>query len=197
MKDNGKKSSPGWLIGVIAAGAADLILLVLLIIFMVLPEGGGGDVKADVPEDFTANADTYFDTEYESEYTPGVSVKFSGGKVQASSDDSDSTDETVDDEGGKYSGFVFPDSDKVLLTDDEISDTVKDADTCRRAINEIYARHGYEFTMQENVDFFNKYDWYKDMDKESDMEKVSAGFSKTEKANVDKLLEYEDAHNWN
>ena len=197
MKDNGKKSSPGWLIGVIAAGAVDLILLVLLIVFMVLPEGGGGDVKADVPKDFTANADTYYDTEYESEYTSGASVKFSGGKVQASSDDSDKTEEKADDEGGKYSGFVFPDSDKVLLTDDEISDTVKDADTCRRAINEIYARHGYEFTMQENVDFFNKYDWYKDMDKESDMEKVSSEFSKTEKANVDKLLEYEDAHNWN
>ena len=35
------------------------------------------------------------------------------------------------------------------------------------------------------------------MDKESDMEKVSAQFSKTEKKNVDKLLEYEDAHGWN
>ena len=96
-----------------------------------------------------------------------------------------------------YSGFVFPDSDKVLLTDDRIKETVTDADTCRRAINEIYARHGYEFTMQENIDFFNQYDWYKNMDKESDMEKVSAQFSKTEKANVDKLLEFEDENGWN
>ena len=62
---------------------------------------------------------------------------------------------------------------------------------------EIYARHGYEFTMQENIDFFNQYDWYKNMDKESDMEKVSAQFSKTEKSNVDKLLEFEDANGWN
>ena len=32
---------------------------------------------------------------------------------------------------------------------------------------------------------------------DTDMEKVSAQFSKTEKENVDKLLEYEDAHGWN
>ena len=51
--------------------------------------------------------------------------------------------------------------------------------------------------MQENIDFFNQYDWYKNMDKESDMENVSAQFSKTEKSNVDKLLEFEDENGWN
>ena len=170
-----------------------MILLVLLIAAFVLPEFGGADITADVPKDFTANADTYTDIEYDSEYSSDASVNFSGGSLKESSGGS----ETTDDEDGMYSGFVFPDSDKVLLTDDRISETVTDADTCRRAINEIYARHGYEFTMQENIDFFNQYDWYKNMDKESDMEKVSAQFSKTEKSNVDKLLEFEDANGWN
>lgn len=193
MNNKGVKSSPGWLIAVIAAGVADVILLVLLIAAFVLPEFGGSEVTADVPKDFTANADTYTDIEYDSEYSSDASVNFSGGSLKESAGGS----ETTDDEDGMYSGFVFPDSDKVLLTDDRISETVTDADTCRRAINEIYARHGYEFTMQENIDFFNQYDWYKNMDKESDMEKVSAQFSKTEKSNVDKLLEFEDANGWN
>ena len=193
MKNNEKKSSPGWLIAAIAAGVADVILLVLLIAAFVLPEFGGADITADVPKDFTANADTYTDIEYDSEYSSDASVNFSGGSLKESAGGS----ETTDDEDGMYSGFVFPDSDKVLLTDDRIKETVTDADTCRRAINEIYARHGYEFTMQENIDFFNQYDWYRDMDKESDMEKVSAQFSKTEKSNVDKLLEFEDENGWN
>ena len=193
MKNNEKKSSPGWLIAAIAAGVADVILLVLLIAAFVLPEFGGADITADVPKDFTANADTYTDIEYDSEYSSDASVNFSGGSLKESAGGS----ETIDEEDGMNSGFVFPDSDKVLLTDDRIKETVTDADTCRRAINEIYARHGYEFTMQENIDFFNQYDWYKNMDKESDMEKVSAQFSKTEKSNVDKLLEFEDENGWN
>ena len=193
MKNNEKKSSPGWLIAAIAAGVADVILLVLLIAAFVLPEFGGADITADVPKDFTANADTYTDIEYDSEYSSDASVNFSGGSLKESAGGS----ETTDDEDGMYSGYEFPDSDKDLLTDDRIKETVTDADTCRRAINEIYARHGYEFTMQENIDFFNQYDWYKNMDKESDMEKVSAQFSKTEKSNVDKLLEFEDENGWN
>ena len=62
MKDKKAKSSPGLIAAVIAAGAADAILLVLLVLFLVLPEAGGGSVEADVPEDFTANSDTYYDT---------------------------------------------------------------------------------------------------------------------------------------
>ena len=137
MKNNEKKSSPGWLIAAIAAGVADVILLVLLIAAFVLPEFGGADITADVPKDFTANADTYTDIEYDSEYSSDASVNFSGGSLKESSGGS----ETTDDEDGMYSGFVFPDSDKVLLTDDRISETVTDADTCRRAINEIYAEY--------------------------------------------------------
>lgn len=193
MNNKGAKSSPGWLIGAIIAGVVDVILLVLLIVVLVLPGFGGSEVTADIPEDFTANADTYSDIEYDSEYSSDASVNFSGGSLKESSGGS----ETTDDEDGMYSGFVFPDSDKVLLTDERISETVKDADTCRRAINEMYARYGYEFTLQENIDFFNQYDWYKNMDKESDMDKISAEFSETEKKNVDKLTLYEDDHGWN
>ena len=137
MNNKGVKSSPGWLIAVIAAGVVDVILLVLLIVVLVLPGFGGSEVKADIPDDFTANADTYSDIEYDSEYSSDASVNFSGGSLKESAGGS----ETTDDEDGMYSGFVFPDSDKVLLTDDRIKETVTDADTCIRAINEIYAEY--------------------------------------------------------
>lgn len=192
MKNKKAKSSPGLKIGVIAAGAVDAVLLILLIVFLVLPEAGGGSVKVDLPKDFSPNADTYYDADYEELYTSDATVNFSGGSVS-----SEAPSETGDQSDGKYSGFVFPDSDTVLLTDERISETVTDAATCRRAINEIYARHGYEFTLQENIDFFNQYDWYKDMAKESDMAKVAAAFSSTEKANSEKLQQYEQANGWN
>lgn len=193
MKDNKVKSSRGLKIAVIAAGVVDVVLLVLLIVSLVLPEAAGGNVKADMPKDFSPNADTYYDGEYEFSYTSDASVNYSGGSLQEESVSSD----TAAGEDGKYSGFVFPDSDTVLLTDERISETVTDAETCRRAINEIYARHGYQFTQQGNIDFFNQYDWYRDMTKESDMEKVSAAFSSTEKANSEKLQQYEQANGWN
>ncbi len=194
MKNKNSKSSPGLKIAVIAAGVVDAILLILLIVVFVLPEAGGGSVKADVLKDFSANADTYYDADYESSYSSDVSVNYAGGSL---TEGTPSGSDTADADGGKYSGFVFPDSDTVLLTDERISETVTDAETCRRAINEIYARHGYQFTQQGNIDFFNQYDWYRDMTKESDMEKVSAAFSSTEKANSEKLQQYEQANGWN
>ncbi len=81
----------------------------------------------------------------------------------------------------------------MALTDSRIRETVKDYATCRRAINEIYARHGYAFTKQENIDYFNTYEWYKTMEKESDMTKVSRQFNSIEKSNVEKLQAYEDS----
>ena len=84
----------------------------------------------------------------------------------------------------------------MALTDSRIQETVTNASLCRRAINEIYARHGYAFTKQENTDFFNQYDWYKNMQKESDMSVVAGRFSSVEKANVEKLQAYEDSKGW-
>ena len=158
MKDKKAKSSPGLIAAVIAAGAADVILLVLLVLFLVLPEAGGGSVEADVPEDFTANSDTYYDTEYESEYTSDASVSFSEGSVQeGGASDTDSGDP---EDGGQYSGFVFPDSDTTLLTDEQISETVTDAATCRRAVNEIYARHHRKFVLEDVQAYFDSKSWY-------------------------------------
>lgn len=193
-KNEKAKSSPGLKAGVIIFTVLDVILLVLLIVFLVLPESGGSSLKADLSKDFSPNADTYYDMDYETDYSSDASVNYSGGNLSVQTPSDAASENEAD---GKYSGFVFPDSDIIILSDARIKATVTDAETCRRAINEIYARHGYQFTLQENIDFFNQYDWYREMDKESDMAKVSAQFSSTEKANADKLQLYEQDNGWN
>ena len=78
----------------------------------------------------------------------------------------------------------------------KVNEKVKDKQTLRLAINEIYARHGYQFTAEEYTNHFNQFDWYKNMPKEADMNKVSAGFSEIEKKNVEKLQAYSNTKGW-
>ena len=56
--------------------------------------------------------------------------------------------------------------------------------------------YGYQFSKQENTDYFNQYDWYRNMPKETDMNVVAAEFSSVEKKNVEALQAYEDSKNW-
>ena len=53
----------------------------------------------------------------------------------------------------------------------------------QRAINEIYARHGYKFKSDDILKHFQQYSWYKP--DETDMNKVSGRLNSTEKANVE------------
>lgn len=55
-------------------------------------------------------------------------------------------------------------------------------------INEIYARHGYKFSNEKILDYFKQKDWYNEIGSySSSQETVAAGFSSTEKANVEFL----------
>ena len=83
-----------------------------------------------------------------------------------------------------------------MITKTRMKETLTNKSLCRRAINELYARHGYQFTKQENTDYFNQYDWYRNMIKESDMSVVASEFSSTEKKNVEALQAYEDSKGW-
>jgi uncharacterized caspase-like protein len=55
-------------------------------------------------------------------------------------------------------GFIFPDSDRRLLTRDEISPL--DKQQLRFARNEIYARRGRKFVIAEVREYFERFDWY-------------------------------------
>lgn len=105
-------------------------------------------------------------------------------------------DDTIDTSDDPYAGFVFPDSDTTIITKTQMKATLKTRSLCRRAVNEIYARHGYQFSKQENTDYFNQYDWYRNMPKETDMSIVASEFSSVEKKNVEALQAYEDSKDW-
>ena len=95
-----------------------------------------------------------------------------------------------------YAGFLFPDSAKVLITEAEIAARANSKELCQRAINEIYARHGYQFTKQENLDYFNQYAWYVGMPKVTDQEIISQQLNGIEKTNVATITNYMTARNW-
>lgn len=69
------------------------------------------------------------------------------------------SDEEVADLKAKAEGnYIFPDSDKKYLSEDEVRS--KSADELLKGRNEIYARHGRMFDMQELADYFAQQPWY-------------------------------------
>lgn len=68
--------------------------------------------------------------------------------------------------------YIFPDSDSRMLSKDELMD--KTAQELKIARNEIYARHGREFTDESVQEYFNEKSWYtpiyapEDFDKKGD-----------------------------
>ena len=185
-----EQSSPTMKILVIVFGAVDVLLAAVLVLCFVFTSSGGSSLKADLSADFKENAKEYWESKDTAEYSSSVVFSYgSEGTVAPSA-------ETGTDENSMYAGFVFPNSDVVALSDSEIQSKVTSYEVCRRAVNEIYARHGYAFTKQENVDYFNHYDWYRNMAKETDMSIVSSRFSVTEKQNVEKLQAYEKSQGW-
>ncbi len=200
----------------ILAGVIDVLLAGLLVLALTAnPSTGESTAEANLASDFVSNDDSYSSDAASEEYEVSSSVSY---KSSVSTADSSSADEDEEEEStagtssgstssgststgtsasSMYDGFVFPDSNTVLLTSNRISSTVTDAATSRRAINEIYARHGYLFTKQENLDYFNTYSWYRNMTKISDMTTVAKQFNSIEKANVENLQAYENSKGWN
>ena len=76
----------------------------------------------------------------------------------------DDTDEPSSDTGsspstGTDSSYIFPNSSKKKLTRAQILDVNKS--NWGYARNEIYARHGYQFTKSQYKNYFSKKSWYK------------------------------------
>ena len=98
------------------------------------------------------------------------------------------------------SDFIFPSSDTTLITEAEMRQKLTSAELCQRAVNEIYARHGYQFHEDKNpVDYayFNSKAWYQALPKYENQEDVRKLFNSTEIANVDALMAFKEAQGWN
>lgn len=87
--------------------------------------------------------------------------------------------------------FIFPNSSSEVLDAAYVSSVVSSKAECQRAVNEIFARHGYQFHREKNAadyDYFNSLGWYQAMSKVDSSTAVEASFNAVEKANIDLLL---------
>lgn len=178
---------------VVLFGILDVLLIIALALTFFLKEGAASDMKPDISKDFKINAENYGKSDSKEEYASNVTIVYNGSGIVEEESAKKSESEKGQEESSE---FVFPNSDKELLTDVQIAEKVKDKSTLRYAINEIYARHGYQFSTEEYSNYFGQFDWYKNLPKEADMNVISAGFSATEKANVEKLQAYSSANGW-
>ncbi|MDO4616722.1 MAG: YARHG domain-containing protein [Lachnospiraceae bacterium] len=193
----------------IAAGIVDLLLMGLFVFTLFTdPSRSGVETTAQLSADFESNEELYGSADPVKNFEIDASVSYRSSNTgtagsAASRSDTETPPETAVPSSGNssgsdpYAGFVFPDSNTVLITTARMRSTLTDAATCRRAINELYARRGYLFTKQENRDYFNTYSWYKNMAKESDMTVVARRFSNIEKQNVENLQAFENSMGWN
>ena len=95
-------------------------------------------------------------------------------------------------------GFVFENSSLEYLNQKDIESLRDMADgseytfseLLRFTVNEIYARHGYNFVKKEYADFYNNYTWYISLDKVKSVEWEE--FNDYEQKNLTLILNYEN-----
>ena len=113
-------------------------------------------------------------------------------------EDSDHTDDTdhdstsVSDSSGtttKEKGIIFPTSSTKVISKKKIA-ALSDS-KLRKAINEIYARHGYKFNNKDLLEYYSKYDWYEPT--ESDQQAVKDSFNSTEQTNISRMEKERDS----
>lgn len=199
MNEKKKKSSAG--IKVCIAMAALLDVFLVAAIGLVLLNGrisAGG--KANLSDTFVANGDSYFERG-EEEITPEEDTIHIRNEAAKEAEATQTPAPTVvpggvSASGADANGFLFPESNARAIREEEMAAKLTDKDACRHAINEIYARHGYQFSNPEISEYFNQYDWYKNLTKEADMAKIDGKFSVIEKKNIESIQKYKAAKGW-
>lgn len=103
---------------------------------------------------------------------------------QDNNENDDSEDNQQESDEDPYAGFIFPDSHERYLSESEASGL--SSDDAQMAINEIYARRGWDFKKEKYKKHFSQYSWYHPVSRdEGDMH-----FNEYEKANIKLLSKY-------
>ena len=90
-----------------------------------------------------------------------------------------------------YDDFILPESDRTYVTREDIAySTNGSQQDTQRAINEIYARHGWIFGSEYYDKLFRGFDWYIPMYKPDEFD--NSWLNKYEKENLNLLTEYRD-----
>ncbi|MBR4671375.1 MAG: YARHG domain-containing protein [Butyrivibrio sp.] len=98
---------------------------------------------------------------------------------------------TISDSEAKGEGnadYLLPNSDKELISEDDLEGF--DAEKCKLARNEIYARHGRKFKDEELQSYFDAKEWYEGTIDPDDFNEES--LSETEIKNKDTIVKYEE-----
>lgn len=87
-----------------------------------------------------------------------IRLSRSGKTITCTLEDDGSYNWDDEDDEDWYEDYIFPDSDRVKLTRDDIYSIPRSLWAYAR--NEIYARHGYSFKIKKYRDYFSEKDWY-------------------------------------
>lgn len=102
------------------------------------------------------------------------------------------TEDEKQEESEAKNEYIFPDSDKKYLSEDEIRSV--DVDKLAFGRNEIFARHGYIFKNETYQEYFEGTSWYKGTVTASEFDE-DAVFNDQEKKNVELIKSIEDEVN--
>ena len=107
-------------------------------------------------------------------------------------DDYDGEDELNNDVETKAGDYLLPNSDSKRYSLEDLKGFTKDE--CRIARNEIYARHGRIFDDEILQEYFEEKSWYDGYLTADEFDE--SVLSKTEKDNIDVIIEYEKSKGW-
>ena len=194
----------------VAAVAILAVIIAALVTFIVLFKvwsGNGGLSEEKMKSNISAAGKVYKTISHEradNSYTGKTKDKDSF--VISESDSIESTDKKSDKTAKDTSDTTDTDyicsySASRALTDEDISELKKGKydnlpagkDIIQMVINEMYARHGYEFKNEDVQAYFDSKKWYKDVSEHNDnMDDIYKNMSDIERKNIDFLSEYKE-----
>ena len=197
----------------VVLGIVDAALVVFLVFILLQPKfGAGGEETAgtELSAEFESNAEDYYDSVYESSYASMIQAEVSGfqpsaGGVTGGTNEPKPTltptpaPNALTGSGLPAADFIFPESDSQVITHAEMEAKLTSRQTWQRAVNEIYARKGYQFHEDKNktdYDYFNSKEWYQKLKKIETQEEVKAMFNSVEIKNVEALVAFKEEMGW-
>ncbi len=143
----------------------------------------------------TGGTETAYQVTSNGESVPRVFEELNKWLSGEKEEEAEKTPEEVVREDSAVEGFLFPDSDIRHLDEQDIESLRNSKDDSlqhllRQAVNEIYARHGCDFTGSPYEGFFDRFDWYQDQEKCSSGE-ARADMNEIEGDNINFLVEKE------
>lgn len=208
-----KKKNTGQLAAVLILAA--LLLLAIGTFLLVSMSQGAEKLSRNQErvEEFSAENENVPAEDIQTEPVPMESFTVTNGNNDSAKADSQSKDEEAEDEedqkkdkdeaqDGKdeeESDYLCDYSAERLITEDDVEELKagtyeglpEGKNICQMVINELYARHGYQFSNEDIQNYFNQKEWYQNIPtRNTDMGSIFQGMSDIEKKNVEFLSPY-------